>query len=116
MLPQEEGICLGACEAGAVDSGLLTGTHAHCLAVIGKADGIGLGVFEGNEGDDQIDLCTFGQLLVFGNNVLKQLAADLKVVPTLLEGDAEDHLGLLLGGNVVRINGYYIVIALALGL
>src|SRR5699024_9498433 len=49
MLAQEEGVGLGASQPGAVNPGLLTGAHTHSLTVIGKADGVGLGVFQGNQ-------------------------------------------------------------------
>ena len=43
------------------------------------------------------------------------MPVDLEVVPSLLEGDAEDLLRLLLGGNVVGVDGHHVVAALALG-
>ena len=57
----------------------------------------------------------FGQVFVLGDDVLKQLFADFEVVPPLLEGDAEDLLRLLLGRNVVWVDGHHVVTALALG-
>ena len=46
-------IGLIASQARAVDAGLLTGTDTDGHAVFYVADGIGLGVFQGDEGDDQ---------------------------------------------------------------
>ena len=116
MLPQEPGVGLGACQTGAGNPGLLSRTHANGLAVIGKADGVGLGVFEGDEGDNQVPFCAFGQVLVLGDDVVQELPVNFEVVPPLLEGDAIDLLLLLLGGDVIRVNGHHIVAALPLGL
>ena len=115
MLAQEEGVGLGAGQPGAVDAGLLTRAHAHGLPVIGEAHGVGLGVFQGDERHDQVDFGGFGQVFIFGDDVLKQMPVDFEVVPPLLEGDAEDLLRLLLGGNVVGVDGHHVVAALALG-
>ena len=115
MLAQEEGVGLGAGQPGAVDTGLLTRAHAHGLPVIGKAHGVGLGVFQGDERHDQVDFGGFGQVFVLGDDVPEQMLADLEVVPPLLEGDAEDLLRLLLGGNVAGVDGHHVVAALALG-
>ena len=115
MLAQEEGVCLGACQPGAVNPGLLSGAHAHGLAVIGKADGVGLGIFQGNQRHDQVDFGGLGQIFVLGDNVTQQVGVDLEIVSSLLEGDAENLLGLLLGGDIARVNGHHVVAALALG-
>ena len=103
VLAQEEGVGLGAGQPGAVDAGLLTRAHAHGLPVIGEAHGVGLGVFQGDERHDQVDLGGFGQIFILGDDVLKQMPVDLEVVPPLLEGDAEDLLRLLLGGNALLL-------------
>ena len=92
VLAQEPGIGFAAGKADAVDSGLLTGTDTDGLAVISKADGVRLGVLQGNERNDQVDLGTLGQVLVGGDDVLKQMLADLEVIAALLKGDAEDLL------------------------
>ena len=44
MLAQEPGICLGAGKSGAVDPGLLSGSHTDRLSVYGKADRVRLGI------------------------------------------------------------------------
>ena len=116
MLPQEPGVRLGASQTGTVDPGLLPGAHADGLAVIGKAHGIGLGVFQSDQGHDQVDFGTLGELFVFGDQIRQQRCIDLEIIPALPEGDAIDHLGLLRRGNVGFINGDNVVIALALGL
>ena len=98
-----------------MDSGLLARAHADGLTVIGEAHRIGLGVFQGNQGHDQVDLGGLGQVLILGDDVLQQVLADLEVVAALLEGDAENLLGLLLSGDIIGIDCYNVVIALALG-
>ena len=100
MLAQEPGVGLAAGKTDAVDSGLLTGAHTDGLAVKGKANGVTLGILQGDQGNDQVDLGGLGQLLVGGDDVLQQMLADLKVVAALLKGDAEDILGFLNGGNI----------------
>ena len=97
-------------------AGLLAGADADGLAVHGEADGVGLGVFEGDERDDEIDGSVVGKFLVCSHDVGQQRAVDLKVVAALLEGDAEDLLGLLGIGHVVRIHLHHVVGTLALGL
>ena len=87
MLAQEPGISLSASQTGAMDTALLTGTHTDCLAVHGKAYGVGLGVLQGDQRDDQIDGRRLGDLLVCGNDILQQMLADLEIITTLLEGD-----------------------------
>ena len=104
MLTQEPGVSLAACQTDTVDTGLLTCAHTDGLAVIGKADRIGLGVLQGDQGDDQIDLGGLGQFLVGGNDVLQQVLADLEVVPALLEGNAEDLLMFLLSRDIVGVD------------
>ena len=48
-----------------MDAGLLTGTDTDGHAVFYVADGIGLGVFQGDEGDDQVALSCAGISLFF---------------------------------------------------
>ena len=49
-------IRLLAGQTGAVDAALLAGAHADGLSVLHIADGIGLGIFQRNEGHDHVDL------------------------------------------------------------
>ena len=56
VLTEPPYIGLIASQARAVDAGLLTGTDTDGHAVFYVADGIGLGVFQGDEGDDQVAL------------------------------------------------------------
>ena len=55
MLPQPPVVRLVACQTGAVDAALLAGAHADGLTVLDVADGVGLGVFQGDEADDQVN-------------------------------------------------------------
>ena len=114
-LPQEPGVRLGARQPGAMDPGLLSRSHADGLAVIGEADGVGLGVFQGDQGHQQIPGRRFRQILVLGDDVMQQVPVDLEVVPALLKGDAEDLLPFLHRGHIGRVDADHVVAALALG-
>ena len=97
-----------------MDTGLLAGADADGLSVLDIADRVGLGVFEGNQSDQQVDLCALRQRLIFGNDVVEQLGADLQVVSALLEGDAKHVLVLKLSRNIVRVDFDDVVAAFAL--
>lgn len=87
---------LVAGEAGAVDAGLLAGAEADDLPVEGVADGIGLGVFEGDGGDGEVAEGGVGQGAgVFGDDDGGEgvFRGDLDVVAVLLEVDAVDGAG-----------------------
>ena len=114
-LSEEPGIRLGACQTGAVDAALLTRADADRLTVYRVANRIRLGIFKGNQGNDQITHRALGQLLVLGDNILEQCAVDLKVVATLLKGDAVDLLMLDRIGNIIGVDLYDIVVAFSLG-
>ena len=103
-------------KTGAVDAALLSGADADGLPVLDVADGVGLGILEGNEGDDHVDLRLLRQIFVLGHEVFKQALVYAEVVMSLLEGDAEDILALLSGGDVIRVDLHDIVAALFLGL
>ncbi|CAN4039645.1 acetyl-CoA carboxylase, carboxyltransferase subunit beta, partial [Dysosmobacter welbionis] len=115
MVAEPPGVRLGARQAGAVDAALLACSHADGLSVLHVADGVGLGVFQGDEGHDHVPLGRFRQVLVLRDKVGEERLIDLKVVPPLLEGDAERVLVLLGGGDVVRVDLHDVVIALLLG-
>ena len=63
--------------------------HADGLAVLHIADGVGLGVLQGDERKDHVVLCALRQILVLGNDVGEQALVNLVVVVTLLKADAE---------------------------
>ena len=64
MLAEKPGIGFAARQPGTVYARLLPSANAYHLAVIGVADGIGLRVFEGDEGDDHVAASSAGKLLV----------------------------------------------------
>ena len=99
-----------------MDAALLAGADADGLAVHRVAHGVGLGVFQGDQGDDQVPRGGIRQVLGLRHDIREQLPVDLKVVAALLEGDAEDLLGFLYFGHVVRVDLHDVVVALALGL
>ncbi|KAH6608706.1 hypothetical protein Trco_002052 [Trichoderma cornu-damae] len=97
---------LVAGEAGAVDARLLAGAEADDLAVDGVADGVALGIFEGDGGDGEVAGGALGE----GSGVLgsddgaERPGGDLGVVAVLLEADAVDGPGLDGAGVVVRVD------------
>ena len=69
MLAQMPYISLVASQTGAVHTGLLTGTDADGLSVLGVAYGVGLSVFQGDEGNKEISLRCLCEGLVGSRNV-----------------------------------------------
>ena len=69
VLTQEPGIGLGTCQAGAVDTALLTGTDTNSLSVISETNRVRLGVLQGNQRYDQVDLSILGQFLILRNDI-----------------------------------------------
>ena len=98
-----------------MDAALLACAHADGLTVLHIADGVGLGVFQSDEGHDHVDLGSLRKLLVFRDDVGQHLPVDHKVIAALLEGDAEHILVLHGGGDVVRVDLDHVVAALLLG-
>ena len=82
-----------------MDAALLARAHADGLAVLHIADGVGLGVLQGDEGEEHIVLGLLGQVFVLGDDVLEHLLADIQAVVSLFEGDAEDIAALDGGGS-----------------
>ena len=104
-----------ACQTGAVDAALLAGTHADGLTACGVADTVGLGVFQGDKGNDQVPLLLLGHALVLGDPVGQHgVGVDGQLVAALLKGDAVHLLVFHRGGLVVGVNGHHIVVALFL--
>ena len=87
-----------------MDSGLLTCADTDGLTVFDVADRVGLGVFECNQADEQVDLCIFRQLFVLRNDVLEQVCVNLQIVSALLEGDTEHILVLDWLRNISRVD------------
>ena len=67
---QKPGIGLVSGKSGAVDPGLLAGTDTDGLAVIGVGNGIGLGVFEGDQGNDEVTFGFWWKFLVGSDDIL----------------------------------------------
>lgn len=91
-------------KTGAVDTGLLAGTETDDHSVLGVADRVGLGILEGDGGDNQIANGRLGQVLVLGDEVLEERGVDLDVVALLLHGKTIDLAGLDLLGLVVGVH------------
>ena len=92
-----------------MDPALLAGSDSDGLSVLDEADGVGLSIFESDESDLEVYPGLIGQLFVFGDDIGQEAVIYLAVVVSLLEGDAEYVLVLLLGAEVVRIDLYDIV-------
>ena len=116
MLAQPPDIRLVARQAGAVDAALLAGPHADGHAVLHIAHGVGLGVLQGDEGQEHVVLGLLGQNLVLGDDVLEHLLVDVQAVVALLEGDAVDIPALDGGGLIAGVDLHHVVAPLALGL
>ena len=116
MLAEEPCVSLAACEPCAVNSRLLACAYADSLSVICKTYGVGLCVLECDECDDEIAYSFLRQVLLCCDNVAQQLLIDPEEIVSLLECNAEYHLGLLLRRHVVRVDLDDVVAALSLGL
>ena len=79
-----------SCQSGAVDPGLLSCAYADGLSVLCIGDRIGLGVFEGDQCDDQVALRLLWQIFVCRNDVGQLIRRNLIIVSALFKGDAED--------------------------
>ena len=94
----------------------MAGTDTNCLPILGIANGVGLGVLQGDEGEQKVTFGFFGQILIFRDDVLQAVFGDGDIVALLLEGHAEDGLRFLFCRNVGRIHLYDEVASLALRL
>ena len=104
-----------ACQTGAVDAALLACAHTDGLTMIGVAHAVGLGVLQGDEGNDQITLLLLGHVLVLGDPVVQHgVGVDLQLVAALLKGDAVHLLVLNGGGLIIGIDGDHVVVAFLL--
>ena len=116
MLSQQPVVGFVACQSGAVDTALLTGTYADGLAVFHITDGVGLGIFQRKQRNGHITAGLIGQIGVRGNDVGEGLICDSIVIDALLKGDAVD-LAMLDGiGNEIGIDLYDVVVAFFLSL
>ena len=77
MLAQIPDIRLIARQAGAVDAGLLASAHADDLAVLCIADGVGLGIFQGNQGNQQVALSLLPGNLLLSVTTLESMASSI---------------------------------------
>ena len=116
MLTQKPRVGLGTGQTGAVNAGLLPGSHTDGLTVHRVADRVGLRVFERDERDDQIPHRALGQMLLLCDDVAEQRAVDAEVVAPLLKGHAKHLLALGLGRHIVRIDAHDVIAPLFLAL
>lgn len=71
-LPHPPCVGLAASQTGAVDTALLSGADTDGLTVLDVAYRVALGIFQGDEGDDQVTASLIGEGLVLGRDVLKE--------------------------------------------
>ncbi len=116
MMAQPPVVRLAARQSGAVDAALLACAHTDGLAVFDVADGVGLGVLQGNQGDNHVDFSGVRQLLVLCDQIGQHLLVDLEEVVSLLKDDAEDMAALDGSGGVIGVDLHHVVVALFLGL
>ena len=86
--------------------------HADGLSVLYIADGIGLGVFQCNQGHNHVDFGLIRKGFILCHQVGQQRRINFEVIASLLEGDAKDILVFLHRRNVGRVNFHNIVSAL----
>lgn len=93
-------------KTGAVNSGLLASAETDDLAVDGVADGVALGVLEGDGGDGKITGSALGEgtSILGGDDGGEGLGGDGDVVAVLLEVDAVDGSGLGGGRGVLGVD------------
>ena len=73
-----------------MDAALLTGSDADGLSVFHVAYGVALGVFQRDEGDDEVALGFGSEGLVLRGDVFKECGVvELDLVAALLAGDAK---------------------------
>ncbi len=109
-LAQEPVVGFTARQTGAVNPGLLSGTDADGLPVFYEADGIGLGVFQSDQGDLHVHKRFFGNLSLIRHHMGEQFFVDLQLIAPLLEGDAEHLFSLQRIRYIVRVNLDHIVV------
>ena len=115
MLAQPPDVGLVAGKTGAMNTALLSGTDADGLTVLDIAHGIALGVFQGDQTDDEVALGLVGKCLVLCGDMLKQgRVVELHLVASLFKGDAEHLLAFNGGRHIVRVDLDDIIGALAL--
>ena len=85
--PPDVGFVTG--QAGAVDTALLSGTDTDGLSVLHVADGVGLRIFQGDEGNHQVALGLGGEFLVGCGDILEESGiVETDFITALFEGDA----------------------------
>ena len=116
MLAQEPDIRLIARQTGAMNTGLLASAHADHLAALCVADGVGLRVFQRNQGNQQVALCIFRDILVVRHHIGEHGFVDFDLIAALLKRDTVYILALHRSRLIVRVDLHHIVVALTLRL
>ena len=114
MLAQIPDVRFVAGKARAVNARLLARANADGLPARGVADGVGLGVFQRNQGDDEIARGVLRQIFVLGDNLAEERVVDLQIVAPLLKGNAKHVFQLYFRGNILRVDLHDVIAAFAL--
>ena len=111
-LTEEPVVRLASGEAHAVHAGLLSGADADRLSVLRVADGIGLRIFQRDEGDEKVPFRLGSGMSLFSVTTLSRMSLSIsRSFLALLKGNAEDILVLERAGLIGRIDLDHVVIA-----
>ena len=98
-----------------MNAGLLARAYTNDLSALGIANRVGLGVFEGNQRNYQIDFRLFRQILILCYDMFQHFAVDLQIVAALLKSHAVNLLVLNFSGHILRIDFDDVIGAFTLG-
>ena len=98
-----------------MDTGLLSCANTDCLTILDIAYGVGLGIFQRNQRDQQVSLILFRNLLVVGDYIGQHLFVDLEEVVTLFKCNTEHLFPLQVCRTVCRVDLDDVISTLALG-
>ncbi len=97
-----------------MNTGLLTCSDTDSLTVLNVANTVGLGVLQGDKGNYQVALFVLGNILIVGNDTVKQTVGNVQLVSSLLERHAVDLLPLDLRRCVAVVDPDNVVSTLSL--
>ncbi|MNC40148.1 hypothetical protein D3C75_888400 [compost metagenome] len=85
MLAQEPAVGLVPGQTGAVNPRLLSGADADGLSIQSVHNGVGLGIFQRNQRNQQIPLGLLRQILVCGDDMAQRIIVDNRIIALLLQ-------------------------------
>ena len=116
MLAKKPYVCLITSQACAVNPALLARTDANGLSILCIAHRIGLGIFQGDERDNEIPGSFGGNILIVRDNILQHICIYFYLIASLLKGNAVYILLLYRIRLIAWVNFNNIIIALAFAL